>query len=148
MQQPSPISSRRHADPIEILIEASEIVTQHSLALEELLPALAELVRKVVDYQLFAVFLRSGTDEMRIRFSIGYREDFTRNLRLKIGEGITGQAAQRRETIIVNDVTRDDRYLMAIDAVRSEISVPLLARGKTVGVIDLQTTQVDRKSVV
>jgi sigma-B regulation protein RsbU (phosphoserine phosphatase) len=143
MQLPSPISSRRHADPIEILLEAAEIVTEHSLALEELLPALAELVRKVVDYQLIAVFLRSGTDALRIRFSIGYREDFTRNLRLKIGEGITGLAALKRETIIVNDVTRDDRYLMAIDAVRSEIAVPLLARGKIAGVIDLQSTQVD-----
>jgi sigma-B regulation protein RsbU (phosphoserine phosphatase) len=142
-QIPSPISSRRPTDPIQILIEALEITSQHTLSLDELLPALADLVLKVADYQLFAVFLRSGPDSLRIRFSIGYREDFVRKFRLRVGDGITGLAAQKRETAIVNDVTREERYMMSIDAVRSEMAVPLVARGRLVGVIDLQSTQLN-----
>ena len=142
-QVPSPISSRRPTDPIQILIEALEITSQHTLALDELLPALADLILKVADYQLFAVFLRSGADALRIRFSIGYREDFVRKFTLRVGDGITGLAAQKRETVIVNDVTREERYILSIDAVRSEMAVPLVARGRLVGVIDLQSTQLN-----
>ena len=36
------------------------------------------------------------------------------------------------------DVQHDPRYLNALDAVRSELAVPMTARGKLVGVIDLQ----------
>ncbi len=124
---------------MEILAEASEIVSGYTLDLDELLRQLSALVLKVVEYQVFAVFLKSGKDSLRIRFAIGYREEVVRNLRLSLGEGVVGVAAQTRQTVAVNDVTRDPRYLMAIDATRSEISVPLVARGKLVGIIDLQT---------
>jgi phosphoserine phosphatase RsbU/P len=142
-QVPSPITSRRPTDPIQILIEALEITSQHTLSLDELLPALADLVLKVADYQIFAVFLRSGADALRIRFSIGYREDFVRKFSLRVGDGIAGLAAQKREAVIVNDVTSDERYILSIDAVRSEMAVPLVARGRLVGVIDLQSTQLN-----
>ena len=135
----SPTTSRRRTDPIEILAEASEIVSGYTLDLDELLRQLAALVLKVVEYQVFAVFLKSGKDSLRIRFAIGHREEVVRNLRLTLGEGIVGAAAQKLQTVAVNDVTRDPRYLMAVDATRSEISVPLVARGKLVGVIDLQS---------
>ena len=139
MDASSPTTARRRTDPMEILAEASEIVSGYTLDLDELLRQLGALVLKVVEYQALAVFLRSGKDSLRIRFAIGYREEIVRNLRLEPGEGIVGLAAQTRQTVAVNDVTRDSRYLMAIDATRSEIAVPLVARGKLVGVIDLQT---------
>jgi sigma-B regulation protein RsbU (phosphoserine phosphatase) len=102
--------------------------------------ALEGLIRKVVGYQLFAILLADDDGTLTIRHSIGYRADLAERLRVKLGEGITGTAAQTRTTIVVNDVTKDPRYLMAIDAVRSEIAVPLIARGKLVGVIDLQSS--------
>ena len=128
---------------MEILGEASEIVSGYTLDLDELLRQLAALVLKVVDYQVIAVFLRSGKESLRIRFAIGYREEVIRNLRLKMGEGIVGAAAQTRHTVVVNDVSKDPRYLMALDATRSELAVPLVARGKLVGVIDLQSPTPD-----
>jgi phosphoserine phosphatase RsbU/P len=139
MDATSPTTARRRTDPIEILAEASEIVSGYTLDLDELLRQLAGLVLKVVEYQVLAVFLKSGKESLRIRFAIGYREEIIRNLRLAPGEGIVGGAAETRQTVAVNDVTRDPRYLMAIDATRSEVAVPLMARGKLVGVIDLQS---------
>ena len=41
----------------------------------------------------------------------------------------------------MDDVRQDPRYLNALDAVRSELAVPMMARGKLVGVIDLQSTR-------
>ncbi len=135
--------SPQRSDLLEILVEASELVSRQSLDLDRLLHGLAELVRKVIDYQLFAVLLRSGDSSLRMRFAIGYSEDTVRQLRIQIGEGITGEAAETMRTVVVQDVRQDPRYLMAIDAVRSEIAVPLAARGKLVGVIDLQSTERD-----
>jgi sigma-B regulation protein RsbU (phosphoserine phosphatase) len=66
-----------------------------------------------------------------------------RNLSLAIGEGIVGRAAARREPIVVDDVRQDPHYLNAVDAVRSELAVPMIARQKLVGVIDVQSTRVN-----
>ena len=61
---------------IEILIEAAELISGHSLDLEELLRALRELVRKVVDYQVFAVLLKTADGRvLQIRSSVGYRPE-------------------------------------------------------------------------
>ena len=43
--------------------------------------------------------------------------------------------------MLVDDVRQDPRYLNALDAVRSELAVPMIARGKLVGVIDVQSTR-------
>ena len=144
MSSPSPASTRRGFDPLEILVEASDIAAGHTLNLDELLQALADLIRKVIDYQFFAVLLSTEKgDALRIRFSVGYGEDLVRSLRIGIGEGITGTAAQQLKPVIVNDVSRDSRYIPAVDNVRSEMAVPLIARGKIVGVIDLQSPEVN-----
>ncbi|MBI1356219.1 MAG: GAF domain-containing protein [Acidobacteria bacterium] len=132
---------RLPVDSLQVLTEASEVVANHPLSLDELLRALAELVRKVADYQLFAVLLAEANGDLAIRYSIGYRPELAERLRVRRGEGITGDAAKRRRTVIVGDVRKDRRYLMAVEAVRSEIAVPLVARGKLVGVIDLQSAR-------
>jgi GAF domain-containing protein len=64
-----------------------------------------------------------------------------KNLLIPLGEGITGIAAETRQPLLVGDVRSDSRYLNALDAVRSELAVPMLARGKLVGVIDIQSTR-------
>ena len=143
MPSPSTVEVRQKAETLEILVEASEIAARHTTNLKELLEALRELVRKVVDYRIFAVLLKSeGEDVLRIHSAVGHRPKLVRNLRVKVGQGISGAAASEMRTIIVNDVRNDPRYLASVDGARSEISVPLVARGKLVGVIDLQSTQV------
>jgi sigma-B regulation protein RsbU (phosphoserine phosphatase) len=142
MPTPSIAAVRKKAETLEILVEASEIAASYTTDLNGLLEALRELVRKVVDYKIFAVLLKSeGENVLRIRTAVGHQPKLVRNLRVKIGQGITGAAAKQMRTIIVNDVRNDPRYLASADGVRSEISVPLVARGKLVGVIDLQSTQ-------
>lgn len=136
-----PGRNERSFDPLQILTEASEVAAQHPLSLDELLRDLAALVRKVADYQLFAVLLAEPDGDLSIRYSIGYRPEITQRMRVRPGEGITGHAAKDRRTVVVDDVRSDPRYLMAVEAVRAEIAAPLVARGKLVGVIDLQSAR-------
>jgi GAF domain-containing protein len=74
---------------------------------------------------------------------VGHREETITNLSIALNEGVTGTAAAQREPILVGDVRNDPRYLNAVDAVRTELAVPMTARGKLVGVIDLQSTRVN-----
>ena len=108
---------------------------------------IAEIIRKVVAYDLFAILLYNDKQKtLRIRYAIGHREEVIKNLVVHMNEGLTGTAAASRQPVLVGDVRKDPRYLNALDAVRSELAVPMLARGKLVGVIDVQSTRVDAYS--
>ena len=135
------VSFRERADVLDFLLEVSR-VTAETLDLDKLLASVASIVKQVVPYDLLAIFLYFEKSQgLRIRHSIGHREELVRGLEISLGEGIVGAAAQNREPVVVDDVRRDPRYLNALDAVRSELAVPMISRQKLVGVIDLQSTR-------
>ncbi len=128
---------------LDFLLEVSE-VTSESLDLDRVLSNLTGMIREVIPYDLFAILLYSERLRgLKIRYSIGHRDEMIRNLVLSLGEGIVGAAAADRKAILVSDVRADSRYLNALDAVRSELAVPMMARGKLVGVIDAQSTRLN-----
>lgn len=131
---------RERAELLDFLLEVSA-ATSETLDLDKLLTNVAEIIKEVIPYELFAILLYSErTRALRMRYSIGHREEVARNLSIEVGEGITGAAASTRHPILVRDVRLDKRYLNALDAVRAELAAPMLIRGKLVGVIDLQST--------
>lgn len=137
----TPVSFRERAELLDFLLEVSR-VTAETLDLDKLLASVASIVKQVVPYDLLAILLYFEKNQvLRIRYSIGHREELVRGLEITLGEGIVGAAAHSREPIVVDDVRRDPRYLNALDAVRSELAVPMLSRNKLVGVIDLQSTR-------
>jgi len=134
---------KERAELLDFLLEVST-VTAETLDLDRLLTNVAEIVKDVIPYELFAILLyNERARTLRMRYSIGHRDEVAKNLAIKAGEGITGSAADERRPILVKDVRKDSRYLNALDAVRAELAVPMLMRGKLVGVIDLQSTRLD-----
>jgi GAF domain-containing protein len=65
-------------------------------------------------------------------------------VRIALGKGVCGTAAQRRETIIVPDVHAFPGHIACDSASRSEIVVPLLHEGKLRGVLDLDSPKLAR----
>lgn len=61
----------------------------------------------------------------------------TEHVRIPIGVGICGAAAESGQTEIVDDVNADPRYLACFTTTRSEIVVPIFADGTVVGEIDI-----------
>lgn len=111
-----------------------------TLDLDTTLRRVAELVRKVIDYKIFAILLlNEKTQELRFRFQVGYTREVAERLKIKVGEGVTGIAAQRREAILVHDVSQDPRYISAVPNVRSELAVPLIVKNRLIGVIDIES---------
>ncbi len=115
-----------------------------SLDLDEVLSHAAVLIKRHIDYELFGVLM---VDEdgayLTHRFAIGYPPGLAENLKVPVGQGITGTAARTGHPVRVSDVTQDPRYINAIDSVRSELAVPLMFRGKCVGVLDIQSRHLD-----
>src|ERR1019366_1922372 len=131
---------RERSDLLDFLLEVATL-TSETLDLDQLLANVAEVVRRAIPYDLFAILLfNEKRKDLRIRYAVGHREEVVRNLSVALGEGIVGAAALRREPIVVPDVRADERYLNTSDIVRSELSVPMIARKRLVGVIDVQST--------
>ncbi|MFC3928970.1 GAF domain-containing protein [Streptococcus caprae] len=62
---------------------------------------------------------------------------------IALGKGVCGESAQKRETLIVPDVTKHANYIACDSAARSEIVVPMVKNGQLVGVLDLDSHLVD-----
>jgi sigma-B regulation protein RsbU (phosphoserine phosphatase) len=132
--------------PAEVLATLAEIGQEinSSLDLDRVLEKTGELVKRLIDYEIFSVMLvDEESGRLYHRFAIGYSPDVVDSWRIPIGQGITGTAAATGESVRVSDVSKDPRYINAIDTVRSELAVPLMYKAKAIGVLDIQSPQLD-----
>jgi sigma-B regulation protein RsbU (phosphoserine phosphatase) len=112
-----------------------------TLDLQTLMHRVADLVRAVIDYRIFAILLLNDrSNELRMRFQIGHSPEVER-LRIPLGQGVVGQVAERREAMLINDVRSLSNYIDANPHVRSELAVPLVTKNRVIGVIDIQSEQ-------
>ncbi len=135
-------SEREYATTLETL---SEIGREMSaiLDLDELLTRMAHIVKRLVDYRTFGIALldeRSGMLEMKVAISHG---DPRYLHPVRLGEGIVGNAALNKEVVLVPDVSKDPRYIQAVEDVRSELVVPMLLQDRCIGVFDLESPELD-----
>jgi sigma-B regulation protein RsbU (phosphoserine phosphatase) len=140
-----PVETKPRAEvPAEVLAILAEIGEEinSSLDLDQVLSKTAALVRKILDYEIFSVLLvDEALGQLCHRFAIGYSLDDAQKWMIPIGQGITGAAALTRKPIRVGDVLSDPRYINRIDSVRSELAVPLVYEGNSIGVLDIQSSQ-------
>jgi L-methionine (R)-S-oxide reductase len=63
----------------------------------------------------------------------------TPHTRIPLNQGICGAAASSGKTVVVDDVSRDPRYLACSLETKSEIVVPVFVRGQVVGELDIDS---------
>jgi len=145
----NPDNPHAHLDPVNARVEAVDAAylmkltdaLNTTLDLETLLNRTSELVRAVIHYRIFAIFLLNDrTHELRMRFQIGHTPQAAR-MKFSLGKGVVGQVALTRQAILLNDVTTDPNYIPANPDVRSELAVPLIAKNRLIGVLDLESEQ-------
>jgi sigma-B regulation protein RsbU (phosphoserine phosphatase) len=133
----------RQAQTLTVLNEISREITS-ILDLDDLLERIGQLMKRVIDFQMFTILLwNDRTERLEHRFSSRFGERVQREHNVKLGEGVIGHAAQSRMPVLVPDVRRDPRYIVVNPEVRSELAVPLIDKGKLIGVIDLEHTRVN-----
>jgi L-methionine (R)-S-oxide reductase len=65
-------------------------------------------------------------------------------VRIAVGRGVCGAAAERRRTVVVPDVHEFPGHIACDSASNSEIVIPLLAGGRLFGVLDLDSPKLER----
>src|SRR5437667_9200811 len=138
-------------DPAAVSAEASRFVStlveiNHEITsildLDQLLQKIADLTNRIVPFEIFAIFLVDDQkQELYLRFAIGHPSDVVKNLRIKVGDGVTGTAAMERAMVVVDDVRTYPRYIEAVKNIRSELAVPLISQNRVVGVLDIQSPE-------
>ena len=125
------------------LLEVADAVNT-TLDLNTLLQRVAEMLKRFIDYEIFAILLlNEKTQELRVRFQVGHPPEVAERICIKVGQGVTGQAVQRRQAVLVNDVTAEQNFINSAPGVRSELAVPLIAKNKVIGVLDVEAAQPD-----
>jgi sigma-B regulation protein RsbU (phosphoserine phosphatase) len=144
-----PVSAGAQLDLENIRKDAANYAYLHEFAealnttldLETLLKRTAELVQAIIPYRIFAILLvNDRTREMRVRFQIGHTMQVER-LHIPMGKGVVGQVALTRQPVLLNDVTAAEYYVEVNPEVRSELAVPLIAKNRLIGVLDIESEQ-------
>jgi sigma-B regulation protein RsbU (phosphoserine phosphatase) len=128
----APLSAELLARLLPIIGEINAVLDP-----DQLLPVIARQLRSLVDYQMLDIFLPDKEGGLVPAFVAGYAPEMG-GVHLRLGEGIVGTAAQRRQTLYVPDVTRDPRYVAVVPGVVSELAIPLLHRDRLVGVLNVE----------
>ena len=68
-----------------------------------------------------------------------YAGSFTPNARIPLSSGLCGAAARSGQVVVVQDVSSDPRYLAGSSMVKSEIVVPIFAKKKLAGELDVES---------
>jgi GAF domain-containing protein len=68
-----------------------------------------------------------------------YVGSFSPNERIPINKGLCGAAATTRQTVVVNDVSADPRYLSGSEIVKANLVAPIFARNELVAELDIES---------
>jgi diguanylate cyclase (GGDEF)-like protein len=127
---------------IAILYDASQAVLS-TFDLDEVLQQILVIARDYFHLQNVAILLLDEENgELYVRRQVGWDEGQDK-VRVKLGKGITGAAAQQKRPVYAPDITKDPRYLKTSRTTRSELAVPLMVRDQVVGVLDCQSTNLN-----
>jgi sigma-B regulation protein RsbU (phosphoserine phosphatase) len=138
-------------DPMNVRVEPADLAylvqmadaLNTTLDLQTLLNRTSELVRAIIHYRIFAIFLLNDrTQELRMRFQIGHTPEAER-MTFPMGKNVIGQVALTRVPMLLNDVHQSQIYVAANPDVRSELAVPLIAKNRLIGVMDIESEQAD-----
>jgi len=140
-------AEQRRAEQFRVISEVGRQVTS-ILAVDELMAQMTRLIQEAFDYYHVGIGLIEG-DEVVYKVGAGVVWDDSRfqfePARLKVGqEGITGWVAAMGEPLLVQDVSQEPRYVwMRGSKTRSELAVPIKAKGQIIGVLDVQSDRLD-----
>jgi GAF domain-containing protein/HAMP domain-containing protein len=142
----------------ELFAETQEHLSQHRLlhhitataasgtTLEEALEGAVNGLQVTLGGDRVAILLADRSEKLlEVMAVVGYSEDVA-NLKIPIGTGISGSAAQQRRALRINDVTKDSRYIQVSPNTRSELAVPLIYRNELLGVINVESEKVEAYS--
>ncbi len=136
-----PEDSRRISQ-LQTFSEIGKAVTS-SLDQEAILKIVMEKIRRLLHPGNWSLLLADEeTGDLKFEIAVGRGSTKLKGMTIKSGEGVAGWVAREKKPLLVNDVSNDPRFSKRVDTItryktRSIICVPLLAKDKCLGVIEL-----------
>jgi len=139
----------------ELFAETQEHLSQHRLlhhitttaasgtTLEEALESAVNGLQVTLGGDRVTILLADREKKnLEVKASMGYAENVSGEV-IPIGSGITGWVAAHRRPLRVKDVTEDPRYIQISPNTRSELAIPLIYRNELLGVLNVESEQMD-----
>jgi PAS domain S-box-containing protein/putative nucleotidyltransferase with HDIG domain len=124
------------------ILHGASVAATSTLDVSEIVERIVAVLRQTLDLTLLTLWLIDDDGEtLKIMAGSGYPADFSEITELRLGEGITGHVASTGQPINVPDARADPRYIIASEAVRSELCVPLKVGNRVIGVLDLESAE-------
>ena len=122
----------------ELLKEFREFAATATTATPVMTRIAERLHEKMTRYNWVGFYLVDPSDAGTLLVG-AYRGSFTPHARIPLHKGLCGAAAKTGQTVVVNDVSKDPRYLAGSSSVVSEIVVPMFAAKRLVGELDIES---------
>jgi L-methionine (R)-S-oxide reductase len=115
-------------------------LAESSSAAEDLMRAMAKLLHhKMLKYNWVGFYMLEPGAQPPVLVLGAFEGAMTPHTRIPLNQGICGAAASSGQTVVVDDVSKDARYLACSLETKSEIVVPVFAQGQVVGELDIDS---------
>jgi L-methionine (R)-S-oxide reductase len=123
----------------EMRHEVSELA-QAAPTAQDLMQKMVKLLRdRVLKYNWVGFYMLEPGAQPPMLVLDAFEGAMTPHTRIPLNQGICGAAASSGQTVVVDDVSRDPRYLACSLETKSEIVVPVFVHGKVVGELDIDS---------
>jgi L-methionine (R)-S-oxide reductase len=123
----------------EIRSELTELAEAAPTA-DDLMRSMAKLLHeRMLKYNWVGFYMLEPGAQPPMLVLGAFEGAMTPHTRIPLNQGICGAAASSGQTVVVDDVNKDPRYLACSLETRSEIVVPVFVNGKVVGELDIDS---------
>jgi L-methionine (R)-S-oxide reductase len=123
----------------EVRSEISDLA-QSALSAQDLMQRMVKLLHdRMLKYNWVGFYMLEPGAQPPVLVLGAFEGAMTPHTRIPLHQGICGAAASSGQTVVVDDVTKDSRYLACSLETKSEIVVPVFAHGKVVGELDIDS---------
>src|SRR5580658_5930987 len=123
----------------EVRTEVSELA-KGSRTAQDLMQAMVKLLHeRMLKYNWVGFYMLEPGAKPPMLVLGAFEGAMTPHTRIPLNQGICGAAASSGQTVVVDDVKKDPRYLACSLETKSEIVVPIFVRGKVVGELDIDS---------
>jgi PAS domain S-box-containing protein len=144
--------ARQRATELEVLYRASRSLTL-SLEPEIIGKNLIATIDELLGYESASVYLLDEQNNLLVPVAMRQKtqnsEEYNRgkpallHTRLPVGTGMMARVVQQAQTIRTGTVTEDSHYFATIKNIQSRLCLPLMARRKVIGVLNVESTKSD-----
>jgi len=132
------IDEENKTQTFNFLINSIMRVVKSANSRKQKLLSICKLLRENIQYYDWVGFYIANESEKELTLG-PYMGEPTEHTKISFGRGICGQAADRKETFVVQDVSKESNYLSCSPLVKSEIVVPIIKNNKVLGELDIDS---------